>query len=175
MRADEQSGAKEAAVNVHWVARVGLAGAAMVLVAAFAHPLWLLSQPPYVHYGLHAPTAEQRVVLNGLGAADVVRTYLESRDLSVVYWLEDDVRRAYWHQRSYEPDSEQVAANAGLQVGPVEDPAASVNADHRAFKVSYTGRIRGDFGDQPRLRRFVIDVVRASGGPWRISAVRSQL
>ena len=149
-----------------WALVLGVAGAVALYSA-----VWLANQPPYVRYGVHVPPAAQRARLDRLDPTGVVRTYFQSRDLSVEYWLEGEASRAFWHESNFVPDFSLLAGIDRLRLSPVADQWDPSDADHRTFYVTYRTRVTDSIGDPPGPFSWYVHLERRPGGPWRIASM----
>lgn len=138
----------------------------LALVAAGVAQL-LLTQSPYSLYGLRQPASATR--LDALGAAEVVRTYLTSGDLSVQYWLRDAEGRLYWHQSNAGMNPSLGTPASDVRISPLRDTSRRDDATHRAFRVSFTTHAPNGLGEPPGHQSGAALLTRESGGSWRIS------
>ena len=146
-------------------------GVALVLcgvaLALSGIAIGLLHQPPYFLRSPLEPTAGQ---LNALAPEAVVRAYCDSQDLWVQYWLSDSDGRAFWTGANCVPDLSLLSGASGLRVGThTDDPSNPNDATHRSFWVSYTSHAPDSVGDPPGPQWDLVNLVRTSGGPWRVS------
>jgi hypothetical protein len=137
----------------------------VVALLAAGGSAWLLREPAYF---LGAPLPPSHAKLDALSPRDVVRTYLTSQNLSVEYWLSDAKGRAFWRGPNSVHDVSLLAGVSDLRITPL--PGQS-DASRRSFSVSYATHAGDAIGDPAGQQDFVAEMVRAPGGPWRVSYI----